>query len=539
MRRILGVLTLALLTACFEKSTNVAGGGGIETTDGQIAAVTGWGAGARVRLVPADYLPLLHDSFPDSLSAIANDSGRYAFHGIPAGSYNLEAVSPGEGSRLLALRRDIAGVGQQTLTPASLTPPGRLRLMWEGSHHGYLFIRGTTILRRILPAETEMPVLQLDSLPEGTLPPLRWAQSKTDTLGIAITDSLHIASDSVTDVSVYAAWAHAGRAYLNTSASGIALSGDIAGFPVLVRLTASTFDFSQAAADGGDVRFSDRDGAELDFQIERWNAPAGLAEIWVRLPRVRANDTGETFAMHWGNPAAGSRSSGPKTFGNGTGLLADWHLAGSASALPGGYLDATPNGFHGSALPPATPTAFEGGIAGCAKLEGAQRIMVPDAAALNPTGAITVSAWIKADAWSGGNRRIVQKGIGMTQYALAGFGADSVEWRLVLSGAQFSLRAPAPALADWHLVAGTYDGKRSAFYIDGSLAVSSDATGPIGVSTDSLAIGFAPSGPDNQYFQGLIDEVAVSGMPRSADWIKLAYATQRPGATALRLVIRK
>ena len=35
------------------------------------------------------------------------------------------------------------------------------------------------------------------------------------------------------------------------------------------------------------------------------------------------------------------------------------------------------------------------------------------------------------------------------------------------------------------------------------------------------------------YISGLIDEARVSTSELSDDWIKLAYATQRPGATAV------
>jgi hypothetical protein len=127
----------------------------------------------------------------------------------------------------------------------------------------------------------------------------------------------------------------------------------------------------------------------------------------------------------------------------------------------------------------------------------------------------------------------------MTQYALAGYGADSVEWRLVLSGAQYSLRTPAPPLGEWHHIQGTYDGKRSILYLDGVAAEIGDITGPIGLSTDSLAIGFAPGGPDTQYFQGILDEITVSPRVRSADWIRLAYVNQRPGSTLSRFTLIK
>ena len=44
-------------------------------------------------------------------------------------------------------------------------------------------------------------------------------------------------------------------------------------------------------------------------------------------------------------------------------------------------------------------------------------VVVPSASTLNPTAAITIAAWVKAEDWDG-NGRIVQKGDGDTQYRL-------------------------------------------------------------------------------------------------------------------------
>ena len=526
--RLIALMLACALTACFE-AKSVAGGGGIETTDGQIAAAAGGAIAARVRLVPEGWNPMLRE-FPDSLTAATGDSGRYSFKDVPTGKYNLEAYAAANGTRLFSPGMAVRA-GGGTLPKAILARPGSLRLRWEGSHHGWLFIRGTTVLHRILPAEIEASTIFIDSLPQGMLPSLRWSQAKTDTSGLPITDSLRIVSDSITDRTVFAAWAHSGVWHTDTRAAGV--SGDVADFPALVRLTAPAFDFSQAADDGSDLRFSSLSGTELPYQVERWEPKAGRAEIWVRLAKVKGGDSSAAFRMHWGNASAGGHSSGPAVFDSSAGYAAVWHLAEAANTLPAGYRDASPNALHGTASALIEPAATEAAIAGGLKLDGSKRVMVPDGKALDIEDRISVAAWFKAEIWQGGNRRMVQKGAGMTQYALAGYGADSVEWRLVLNGAQYSLRTPAPPLGEWHHIQGTYDGKRSILYLDGVAAATGDISGPIGLAADSLAIGFAPAGPDTQHFQGILDEITVSPVARSADWVRLAYLNQRPGSSLL------
>ena len=61
------------------------------------------------------------------------------------------------------------------------------------------------------------------------------------------------------------------------------------------------FRYSQARSNGGDLRFVDKYGAELKYEIAKWN-PSGESHIWVNLPKL-IND--ENVTMYWGNPSAG------------------------------------------------------------------------------------------------------------------------------------------------------------------------------------------------------------------------------------------
>src|SRR6185295_4113707 len=105
------------------------------------------------------------------------------------------------------------------------------------------------------------------------------------------------------EVRDWSAWRHARRLVFNTSASGAGVADPVKDFPVLVRLDAANFDFSEAGANGADLGFSDPDGATLAFAIERWDAGARKAEIWVKVPQVDGNSVSDHVVMHWGNPA--------------------------------------------------------------------------------------------------------------------------------------------------------------------------------------------------------------------------------------------
>jgi len=84
------------------------------------------------------------------------------------------------------------------------------------------------------------------------------------------------------------------------------------GYPVLVSLNSSNFNFSKAKSDGSDIRFSS-ENRTLSYWIETWNPENEEALIWVRLSSLSANKTAKIL-MRYGNPGAEAMSSGEKTF---------------------------------------------------------------------------------------------------------------------------------------------------------------------------------------------------------------------------------
>ncbi len=76
----------------------------------------------------------------------------------------------------------------------------------------------------------------------------------------------------------YADWKHSGSIYILTTPEGANLpaSATLKDFPLLLRLHHDTFRFSEAEADGKDIRFS-AGGKPLSFEVEAWDEKAGTA----------------------------------------------------------------------------------------------------------------------------------------------------------------------------------------------------------------------------------------------------------------------
>ncbi|MBL7185025.1 MAG: LamG domain-containing protein [Phycisphaerae bacterium] len=145
------------------------------------------------------------------------------------------------------------------------------------------------------------------------------------------------------------------------------------------------------------------------------------------------------------------------------------------------------------------------------------------------TTQITVSAWIKVNAFDKNYQTIISKGD--TSWRLQrNAGTDTLEFGCM------GLPIPNNSWGGiygrinvndgrWHHAAGTYDGSRISLYVDGALDVSVDVTGSIRANDDAVYIGENVEKP-GRFWNGLIDDVRVYNYALGADEIA-AIASSR------------
>jgi hypothetical protein len=154
-------------------------------------------------------------------------------------------------------------------------------------------------------------------------------------------------------------------------------------------------------------------------------------------------------------------------------------------------------------------------------------INVPNHSSLNPTGAITVSAWIKADTWAANSwdASIVSKeqwASGSSGYVLRCGDNGKLSFSFSSGGGSFpeALSGSVMSTGTWYHVAGTFDGSTIKVYINGSEADSTSYSGSIGVSSYPLNIGRGTYAP-HRIFDGTIDDVGI--WDRALDTSEIAY----------------
>jgi hypothetical protein len=177
---------------------------------------------------------------------------------------------------------------------------------------------------------------------------------------------------------------------------------------------------------------------------------------------------------------------------------------------------------------------------------------VADAPGLNPTDAVTITAWFKADSFALGTYSwppILGKSDNdqLRNYDLAiqkvFESTPQIGGAVYTEGGWCGLpNPPTPAISEgiWYFAAVTYNGSTFTLYtgdeygtplIDQSLSGS----GSLVPSSNNLNIGRNPANTD-RYFDGAIDEVRIYNRALNSDEINQVYSTPEP-ATLLLLTL--
>ena len=305
--------------------------------------------------------------------------------------------------------------------------------------------------------------------------------------------------------------------------------------PVRVALGPARLDLGEAAVDGADLRFVTDDGTVLAHELEWLSPDDDMAEVWVRLPELAA---GGRAWLYWGNPAAADAQNPRALWASDHAAV--WHM--------GPTLDDATSQHPLDDLNTADAT---GRIARARSFDGTSSQLRPitDEGFLELfSGGGTVSAWIRPTGWGqGGFGRVIDNATNNTSelgwnLAVADVGElhpGSLRFAIDHQTARgtWESEANAVALNQWQHVAITYDSSDpsagAALYVDGAPVSASVLSTPSGepelVSTFPATIGALGTG-DLRFFAGQIDELRLSSVRRSPEWIA---AEALAGADAL------
>lgn len=519
-------------------------GGGSEAGNAKIAGMIidkdgNPAANTIVKLLPSEYNPVTDEPIADSCIDTTDTNGLYHFTVAENHIYCIQAVQ--QNTRLRALITGIAvGTEDSTIQACRLSLPGTVRVLVSNEKDntpGYIFIPGTTFFVKVDSVEG---YTLLDSVPSGVISAISYTSSDTS-LPVVLSQNVPVNSGDTTTV-LWPDWEYSKELILNTSSSGADIRENLNNFPILVRLTAATFDFSKCMPEGEDLRFISSTGKILYHEIEHWDRENSSASIWVKVDTILGNNAKQSITMIWGNPSATAPVNEKTVFDTTDGFEGVWHLGEEAGKS---FLDATDNHYNGISPDTARTQKQKGYIGNCQVFDGnGDFITMPNTASSKldfpDDGYFTVSAWVSLDTIDNTSQVIVAKGY--TQYFLrfTYFPADSPLWEFSEFDGPISWQAcTTKAYArQWLLITGVHAGDRQFLYINGTLADSNPNTYSSSImsrnTSNDITIGRffelvnLPNNTNSYcFFKGAIDEVRIERGARSSDWVKLCYMNQR------------
>jgi hypothetical protein len=341
----------------------------------------------------------------------------------------------------------------------------------------------------------------------------------------------------------YAAWTNSRTIRLNTGVTGANVAGAVRNFPVLIRLTsAEAAIFSAAKAGGADIRFSKSNDSALPYQIERWNATANRAEIWVKVDTVKGNDSAQTIRMYWGNAAANSQSNGSAVFDTASGFASVWHLGDTTGVAPrpnaiAGRFAATPVSFAAGYQPKSGMIGLSDSLTGGTNADSTSFLRINEGTPSTyynfPAGQFSYSAWVNISS-TGNFARLISlisdNGTAGTNRIFLTYNGGVIVGRVFGTTSHPTNSTTPPVVGDWSHMAMTVNRGPSLdttrLYLNGAEIATSSHNPMPNAARDYVRIGKDYINTADATYDGKIDEAQLSHVTRNVDWLRLSYESQ-------------
>jgi hypothetical protein len=319
-----------------------------------------------------------------------------------------------------------------------------------------------------------------------------------------------------------------GRLELTIHAERATGAGTLTDFPVLVVIRDPGLRAS-ATQDGNEIAFVANDGrSALAQELEQHDPATGDLVAWVRIPSLSLVAS-TTIFLTVGHRTPADPPAASAVWDES--FAAIWHMtedpAGSAPQLENSTTHANDLSTDGAST---RIRSVEGRVGhgldfpGGADAEHARRATSPT---LELTGdQFTLEAWVLAEpgGWDADHDAgLISKGPSTNgeRYHLGVNSDGSVNVRR-FSGTLIRLDTAGGEVpeGDWTYVAGTYDGSALRAFVNGVQAGALDASGVLDVPGSGLRVG---ARWDERRYSGWLDEVRISHVARSAEWLEVTY----------------
>ncbi len=285
---------------------------------------------------------------------------------------------------------------------------------------------------------------------------------------------------------------------LNTGSAGITTAEALSGMAVPVRLHSGNFDFVAAKPDGTDLRVvAGDDKTPLKFWLERYDSANELAVLWVLVPTVAPGSDKNVVYVYAGNDKAPAETSAPVVD---SATVATFRF----SDTKGGIADVS------GAIASTAPATIDanGLIGGSARLDGTQSIELPAGAQVRTAGGgpYSVSFWVKPAV------------VGGAPFAQGPLSVGLERGKVIVRIGKLQLEGGELPPSAWAHIGVTVGNGKVVLYVNGAQAGQTDLPAASPAIEGPIRLG--------QGYSGLLDELEIATVVRSAEWMKFTRASQ-------------
>jgi sugar lactone lactonase YvrE len=369
---------------------------------------------------------------------------------------------------------------------------------------------------------------------------VQWSTTGNKTVTLMVTNSSGCMSSTtsatinVNTTSWYSTYVY--RKKVTLDATKVSGTGTLANFPVLLKIVDPDFIYVTNSCTNkiqspvlNDLAFVDAGSPqsnELPYEIDTYDSTTGTLLVWVQLSSLSSNGAGCTLYYYYGSNAPPAHFAASSTWGSD--YKAVFHFNQKTfSAAAGAVTESTSNAFNATTSNMTAASLVTGQIG---KAYNYSTSSISTGSDLNIVGDHTLSAWVYTTTTSADEKVMTnQDASTYLGYKLACyFGSVETENQTDGTG-KGSDRGFTPAANmtanSWHYIQGITSGTQLYVFMDGVQYATCTVTIGGNLTATTFYIGVGESG-NTYYWNGMIDEVRVSTVAKTSDWIKTEYNNQ-------------
>lgn len=303
--------------------------------------------------------------------------------------------------------------------------------------------------------------------------------------------------------------------WINRKEITIVGGGNLNDFPLFLKVEKET----NMNVDYSDIRFyngscSSQENNFLESDLEFYNS--SQADFWIKFPNLNSNNK---ICMYYGNSLASSVENKSAVWDSN--YISVYHL----NHISGDAIDIKGNFNAQENVAPDSNLDVLGVVGRADYFDGDDYLGTnPE---WNADGAHTYCTWVKYSL--GHNGTILEDGGNTDGHGFAVLPNGSIRYAEMYNGGEVFVESPLFYNDDnWHHTCGGHDGSTAYLYVDGILVASSNnGDGLAGSDNARIGSGNGANGAfhdsNAHFYNGYLDELRVSSIMRSSDWINQSY----------------